>query len=108
MGIEQLIAPTGIGSFILFLLSAINGTTKLCLLRYHAVTSYACLIILIVHVAGAVKCDIYEPLGMLAALGMLLTIISGRFRWNLRLHIGFAASTLALTAAHVALIIYLR
>ena len=83
MGIEQLIAATGIVSFVLFLLSAVNGIPKLRLLRYHAVTSYSCLVILILHVA-AIKCDIYEPLGMIAALAMLLTIISGRFRWKLR------------------------
>ncbi len=108
MGIEQLIAATGIVSFVLFLLSAVNGIPKLRLLRYHAVTSYSCLVILILHAAAAIKCDIYEPLGMIAALAMLLTIISGRFRWKLRLHIGLALFTLALTVAHVGLVMYMK
>jgi len=72
--------------------------------KVHAVSGYLCLLVTVVHSAAAVMCRIFEPLGILASLGMVLTILSGRF-WGGKLsHRVLAFITLAFSVAHVAFI----
>jgi len=73
MNIEQIIVPSGILSFVLFAFAFINGIPRFRLIRYHGVTGYACCAVVLIHTAAALSCHIFEPLGMLASIGMLLT-----------------------------------
>lgn len=104
---ERLIAPTGTASFVLFLFALLNGIPRFRLLRFHAATGYACCAAVLVHGAVSVQCHIIEPLGILAAFGMVLTAVSGRAGWKLRLHVLIALATLLLSLMHVALVWYL-
>jgi cytochrome b561 len=108
MEIYDLIVPTGIASFALFVFALINGVPRFRLLRYHAITGYACCAIVLVHSAAAILCFVIEPLGVLASIGMLLTTASGFFRWKLRAHVTLAILTLVFSVLHVAVILYMK
>jgi hypothetical protein len=108
MDLYAWIAPTGIVSFVLFAFACINGIPRFRLLRYHAVSGYACCAAVLVHSAAAILSHVIEPLGVIATIGILLTAASGTFRWKLRLHVALALFTLVFSVLHVALILYLQ
>lgn len=108
MEIYDLIVPTGIVSFVLFVFAFVNGIPRFRLFHYHAVTGYACCAVVLLHGAAAVASNVIEPLGLLAGIGMLLTAAAGRFHLRLRTHVTLAVFTLIFAALHVALILYLK
>jgi hypothetical protein len=108
MDLFSLIAPTGILSFVLFATACINGIPRLRLLRYHAVTGYACCTVVLAHSVIAVLCQVIEPVGVLATTGMVLTTVSGFLRWRLWLHVLLTGVTLLASVGHVVFILWLR
>lgn len=104
MELYGLIKPTGIAAFILFLAACVNGIPRLRLLRYHAASGYACCAVTVVHSVIALVCRVYDPVGMLASLGMLFTTLSGYLRWRLGVHILLSLLTLACSVLHIMLV----
>jgi len=107
MDIERLIAPSGILSFALFAFSFASGFERLGIDKYHRILSYACLVVVIVHSAAAMMCSIFEPLGILASVGIIFTAVTGFFR-ILRTHMVIAALTLVISVLHVGFILYMK
>ena len=108
MDIEQIIIPTGILAFALFAFSMLNGIERFRLLRYHSVSGYLCCLVAVIHSIAAMLSHIFEPLGMLAVIGMILTTLGGYFKWGKRSHIVLAVLTLIFSILHVAFIWYMR
>lgn len=105
MDIAELIAPTGILSAALFVFALINGIPRLRLLKYHAITGYACVAVVLFHSAVALLSHIFEPLGVLATVGMLLTAVSGRLHWKMRTHAVLVVCTLFVSILHVVFVL---
>jgi hypothetical protein len=101
---ERLIVPTGILSFALFLAAMVSGFIQWRAPRLHAAAGYACCLAVIVHSAAAIICQIFEPVGILASAGMILTAASGAYRPWKPAHITLAIVTLVLSVAHVVII----
>jgi hypothetical protein len=102
--VERLIVPTGILSFLLFLIALASGYNMRRFRKHHAVSGYLCLLVTVVHSTAAIMCQILEPLGILASLGMIFTILSGRLWGGKPSHRVLAFITLAFSVAHVAFI----
>jgi hypothetical protein len=104
MDLYDLVKPTGIAAFVLFVLALLNGIPRLRLLRYHAVTGYACCLLVLAHSAAALWCHAMDPVGILASAGMVLTTLSGYLRWRLSLHVILSFVTLAFAVLHIILV----
>jgi len=104
MDLGQLIVPSGITAFALFLISLMSGFYRRRMRVVHSVSAYLCLAVVLFHSAAAMLCGIFEPVGLLASAGMILSVFSGIFGWGMTAHITLGIITLVLSVAHVVFI----
>jgi hypothetical protein len=104
---EQLIAPTGIASFLMFSAAAVTGIRRFRLLKYHRIAGYLCVLVVAIHFALAASADFYEITGLAAGVCMLLTAISGiLLKRRFRLHLLLTILTFIVTSLHVVMSLY--
>ena len=109
MEVVKLIAPTGILAGALFIISVVTGFKKVRLFRWHKPAGYLCGFVSVFHSYLAVSRHAIDPVGILAALLMIATVLSGIFiRRRKALHVTLTVITLIFVAGHIALMKYLN
>ena len=105
----HLIAPTGILAGALFVICFITGFPKLGFFRFHRSSGYACGIVSLFHSYLAISHHAVDPLGILAAVLMIATVLTGIFmKRRKRPHLVLSIISAVFIAGHVALMLLLN